>query len=154
MFFIYLMNNFEMVQIASVITGIAFVFYIPTSCISSATSLYFTIFSAHYYYYHHHNHFIPNLERPQFVVENSLPTISKILPVTCYEGTEGRRRIALIFNLGDKWGGWSTPSPGRVTAAKETRYPFTGGWINPRAGLEGYVKSRPHRGRNPGLFSP
>ena len=37
--------------------------------------------------------------------------------------------------------GWLTPRPGRFTPGKDTRYPFTGGWVGPRAGLDGYRKS-------------
>ena len=29
-----------------------------------------------------------------------------------------------FFNLGARWGGWSTPRPGRFTPGKETRYPL------------------------------
>jgi hypothetical protein len=29
-----------------------------------------------------------------------------------------------FFNLGARWGGWSTPRPGRLTSGKETRYPL------------------------------
>jgi hypothetical protein len=36
----------------------------------------------------------------------------------------GSRGIALLFNLGARWGGWSTPRPGRFTAGKELRYPL------------------------------
>jgi hypothetical protein len=28
-----------------------------------------------------------------------------------------------FFNLGTRWSGWSTPSPGRFIPEKETRYP-------------------------------
>jgi hypothetical protein len=29
-----------------------------------------------------------------------------------------------FFNLGARWGGWSTPRPGRFTLGKEVRYPL------------------------------
>jgi hypothetical protein len=33
-------------------------------------------------------------------------------------------RLYTFFNLGTRWGGWSTPRPGRFTPGKETRYPL------------------------------
>ena len=47
-----------------------------------------------------------------------------------------------------------------ITATPRSLYPrgkrpstlFTGGWVGPRAGLDGYGKSRPHRGSIPGLL--
>ena len=32
--------------------------------------------------------------------------------------------ITLLFNLGARWGGWSTQGPGRFTPGKDTRYPL------------------------------
>jgi len=41
-------------------------------------------------------------------------------PRTGHEGTEGGVDVSLysFFNLGAKWGGWSTPRPGRFTPRK------------------------------------
>ena len=35
----------------------------------------------------------------------------------------GSRGVAVIFNLGSRWGGWSTPRPGRFIPGM-TRYPL------------------------------
>ena len=42
--------------------------------------------------------------------------------------------------------GWSTPSPGRLTAVNDTRYPLHRELGSPRAGLDGCGKSRPPLG--------
>jgi len=39
--------------------------------------------------------------------------------------------------------GWSTPHPGLFTPEKEHSTRFTGGWVDPRAGLEEYGISCP-----------
>ena len=49
------------------------------------------------------------------------------------------------------WAVNTTPRPSYP--GKETRYPFTGGWIGPRAGLDGCGKSHPHRNSIPGWSS-
>jgi hypothetical protein len=57
----YFLNNFEMVPVAPIITGISLVFTFHMRCISIVRSLYFKIFSAsflitflsHYYYYYY-----------------------------------------------------------------------------------------------------
>jgi len=48
---------------------------------------------------------------------------------------------------------WSTSPLGRCTLGKDpgTRI---GGWVGPRAGLDGCGKSRPHRASFPGPSSP
>ena len=59
----YFLNDFEIVPVAPIITGITFVFTFHVRCISIVRSLYFRTFSAsflityyYYYYYHHHHH--------------------------------------------------------------------------------------------------
>ena len=65
----YFLNDFEIVPLAPIVTGITFVFTFHMHCISIVRSLYFRIFSAYflitflafsssssYYYYHHHHH--------------------------------------------------------------------------------------------------
>jgi hypothetical protein len=59
-----------------------------------------------------------------------------------------------FFNLDARWGGWSKPRSSHFTPGKETGYPCTGGWVGPRAGLDGGEKSRPHRYSIPGKSSP
>ena len=62
---------------------------------------------------------------------------------------ESRGITVLLFNL-DAWlGRWLKTHPGSFTPLKETRYPFySGSWVGPRAGLDGYGKCRPRRGSN------
>jgi hypothetical protein len=37
---------------------------------------------------------------------------------------KGSRYITILFfNVSARWGGWSTPRPGRFASGKETRYP-------------------------------
>ena len=57
----YFLNNFEIVPVAPIITGITFVFTFHMRCISIVRSLYFRIFSAsflikflYYYYYYYY----------------------------------------------------------------------------------------------------
>jgi len=59
--------------------------------------------------------------------------------------------IAYYTPLG---GGWSKPRPHFFTPGKETGTHFIGGWVGPSAGLDGCVKSRPHRDSIPGTSSP
>ena len=74
-------------------------------------------------------------------------------PITCHEGPEGEKRCRSTLSLTSALDGgvWLTPRPGRLTTGKETRYPFIGGWVGPRAALDGCGKSRPHRDSIPGL---
>jgi hypothetical protein len=44
----YFLNDFEMVPVAPVITGITLAFTLPMRCISLVRSLYFKIFSAYF----------------------------------------------------------------------------------------------------------
>jgi hypothetical protein len=50
----YFLNDFEMVPVAPIITGITLVFTFHMHCISIVRSLYFKIFSAYYYYYYYY----------------------------------------------------------------------------------------------------
>ena len=79
----YFLNDFEMVPVAPIITGITLVFTFHMRCISIVRSLYFKIFSAsflttflyyyyYYYYYYHHHHYY--LQRP---LSESLEYVSK-----------------------------------------------------------------------------
>ena len=51
-------------------------------------------------------------------------------------------------------GGWSTSRPGRLYTRERPGTHCTGGWLGPRAGLDRYGKSRPHRDSIPGPSSP
>jgi hypothetical protein len=50
MLLMYFLNDFEMVPVARIITGITFVFTFHMRCISIVRSLYFKIYSASFYY--------------------------------------------------------------------------------------------------------
>ena len=48
---------------------------------------------------------------------------------TGLEGSEGKYSF---FNLGSRWGGWSTTRPGRFTRGKQSRYPLCKGLGGPQ----------------------
>jgi hypothetical protein len=49
----YFLNEFEIVPVAPIITGITFVFTFHMRCISIVIYYYY-----YYYYYHHHHHIL------------------------------------------------------------------------------------------------
>ena len=51
-------------------------------------------------------------------------------------------------------GGWSTPRPGRFTPGKDPVPIVIGGWVGPRAGMDGCGKSRPPPGFDPRTVQP
>jgi len=51
------------------------------------------------------------------------------------------------------WLGCSTPRSSRFTPEKRTGTHCTGGWVGLGAGLDGCVKSRPHRDSIPGPYN-
>ena len=55
---------------------------------------------------------------------------------------------------GARWGGWLALRPGHFTLGKRPVTHYTGGWVGPRAGLEGCGKSRVHRDSIPEPSSP
>jgi len=57
----------------------------------------------------------------------------------------GSRAIALLFNLGAKWCGWSMPSPEPTLRSGKNRYPFYRRLIGPqsRYGRNGEISSPP-----------
>jgi hypothetical protein len=55
MLFTYSLNDFEIVPVAPIITGITLVFKFHMHCISIVRSLYFKIY---YYHHHHHHHYL------------------------------------------------------------------------------------------------
>jgi hypothetical protein len=65
---------------------------------------------------------------------------------------KGSRAIAVPFNLGFRWDGWSTPHPGRFTPGKRPDTHFTGGWLGPRVDLEGRGKSPDRPARSESLY--
>ena len=72
----------------------------------------------------------------------------KIHPRTCHEGPEGEQKYSSTFSLTSALVGvkWSTPRPGRFTPEKRPGTRCVGGWVGPRAGLDGCEKSRPPTG--------
>jgi hypothetical protein len=62
-------------------------------------------------------------------------------PRTDHEGPEGEWRYSstLLFNLGDRWRGWSTSRPGCFTPRKKIRHPLYSRLGGPR-GLSGRVR--------------
>jgi hypothetical protein len=61
------------------------------------------------------------------------------------EDPEGEYRYRSTLSLTSvlDWGGWLTPLPGGFTPGRKTH--CIGGWVGPRAGLDGCGISRPHR---------
>ena len=60
------------------------------------------------------------------------------------------RGIALLFlTTALEGGGWSAARPGRTLPQERPGTHFTGGWVGPRAGLDGQ-KITPHRDSIPG----
>jgi len=57
MLFTYFLNDFEIVQVAPIITGIIFVFTFHMCCISIVRSLYFTVFSVSLYYFYYYYYY-------------------------------------------------------------------------------------------------
>ena len=64
------------------------------------------------------------------------------------------RGIALLFHdRGTRRGEWSAARPGRTLLPGKLGTHFTGGWVGPRAGLDGRKISSPP-GFDPGPSSP
>jgi hypothetical protein len=62
--------------------------------------------------------------------------------------------IYSFFNFGPRWGGWSTPRPGRFTPGKETRYPFYRRLGGPQARSGRVRKISPLLGFDPRIVQP
>jgi len=82
---------------------------------------------------------------------------SKKVKFTLEQATKAPRGVEIelysFFNLGARWvGGQRVVSA--VLPPGMTRYPFIGGWVCPRAGLDGCGKFRPHRVSIPRPSSP
>jgi hypothetical protein len=70
---------------------------------------------------------------------------------TAHSGSKG---IALLLHdHGTRRGEWSASRPGRSLPRKRPGTHFTGGWVDPRAGLNRCGKSRLHRDSIPGPSS-
>jgi hypothetical protein len=69
---------------------------------------------------------------PRHIVINDYAVLS-VHAINAYTGN--RRTTPLILNHGIRWGGWSTPCPGRFTPRNELGTHCMGGWVGPRARL-------------------
>ena len=69
----------------------------------------------------------------------------KVHPRTGQEGpeTEQNYRSTLSLTSAIDGDGWLKPWTGRFSPGQEPDTHFTGGWVGPRAGLDGCGKSRP-----------
>ena len=65
-----------------------------------------------------------------------------------------RKKIYSFFNVGDKWGEWPTLRLGHFFPGKRSGIHRTGGWVKPRASLDGCKKSRSHSDSITGPPSP
>ena len=68
----------------------------------------------------------------------------------------GSRGRALLFLWPQRWMGigWLTPRPGRFTPGRRPGTHCTGGWVGPRAGLDGCGKCSCPPGFDPRIFQP
>jgi len=66
----------------------------------------------------------------------------------------GSRGIALLFfNLGARRGWVANATPRPLYPRKRPATSYTGGWVDPKAGLEGWKNLAPHRDSIPGPYS-
>jgi hypothetical protein len=73
----------------------------------------------------------------------------KVRPRTGLEGPEGEQRYSSTVSLTSALDGGGPLYPQERTGTH-----FIGGWVGPRAGLDGCGKSRPNRASIPGPPSP
>jgi hypothetical protein len=57
------------------------------------------------------------------------------------QATQAQRGVEVLFysffNLGSRWGGWSTPRPAALPPGKRLSAHFIGGWLGPMSVLDG-----------------
>ena len=82
----------------------------------------------------------------KFTVSDGVKEKGKGHPLTSHEGPEVEYR--LFFNLGAKWGWVVNATPRPLYPRDRPGTHCIGGWVGPRAGLDGCGKSRPHRIRS------
>ena len=88
------------------------------------------------------------------VTYQTLAFWGKVQPRTGYEGPEVEEvHFYSCFNLGLRWGGWSTSRPVHFTPERPGAH-CIGGWFGSRAGLDRYRKSRLHLESIPRPSSP
>jgi hypothetical protein len=80
----------------------------------------------------------------------------KVNPRTGHEGPEGGVEVEpySFFNLSARWGGWSTPRPGRITRGKDTRYPLYGRLDGPQGQSGRVLRISPSPGFDPHTVQP
>ena len=79
--------------------------------------------------------------------QSTMKSNRKIHPITGHVGPEVEQSYSCTLSLttGLNKVGWSTPRPGRFASRERPGTHLIGGWVDPRARLDGCVKSRPHR---------
>jgi hypothetical protein len=79
-------------------------------------------------------------------INNGPHNKGEVHPITGHEGPEVEERYSSTLSLTSALdgGGWSMPRPGRLPPGRPGTN-CTGGWVGPRAGLDGCRKSRPYQ---------
>ena len=92
-----------------------------------------------------------SVERIRYAGSSVYAVKNKVLPRTGHEGPEGEQRYNYTLSLTSALdGGWVVNATPRPLYPRERRgTPCTGGWVGPRAGLDGCRKSRPTGVRSP-----
>jgi hypothetical protein len=75
-------------------------------------------------------------------------SLGKVYAVTGHKGPDEEHRCSAILSLTSvlEIGGWSMANPGCLIPGKRPDTHCIGGWVGPRAGLDGCGKSRPPNG--------
>ena len=76
----------------------------------------------------------------------------KVRPTMSHE--EPEVQLSSFFNLGIRWRMVANATPRLLHPRKRLSTPRIGGWVSPRAGLEGCGKSRPPPGFDPRTVQP
>ena len=111
--------------------------------------------------------FLDQLQTSQLLKKDSAPWSKKVThvkgrkgklhPRTGHEGPEGEQRYSATLSLTSSldWVGGQRHTPAALPLGKRPGTRVTGGWVGPRAGLDGCGKSRsPHRESIPGPSRP
>jgi hypothetical protein len=93
---------------------------------------------------------------PAYFVKSKQQATYKVHPRTGHEGPEGEQMYSsyLPSTSALDVGVWSTPRTGRFTHRERVGTHCIGGWVVPKAGLDGCEKSFLHRASIPGPSSP
>ena len=87
---------------------------------------------------------------------NTVKQKEKVGPITSMmDGTDGNRGMSVLSLTSALRRGWVVKTESRSLYPQEwSGTHCTEDWVDPRAGLDGYGKSRPHRDSIPGTSSP